>query len=219
MKLLLASFALCACGIASAADVWLFDVFADKRALGQHRFEVDVSQETTTVLSQADFKVKALFVEVFSYEHENREQWADGCLVSYDALTDTEGETIASSGSAGDGSFTTNVNDEITRHETGCASTFAYWNPAILSATELFNPQTGELEPVVVEPLGEDTVETPQGPISAQRYRLNLEEGQIDVWYTEPERTWVALQSQTPGERTIRYVPAAWPKSFTPVSP
>ena len=86
-----------------------------------------------------------------------------------------------------------------------CVQTFAYWNPRILDATRLLNPQTGEYLPVQVLALGRESLgEYPD----AQRYRLLGDAGgkplHIDLWYT-PAREWLALESRTPEGRRVRY--------------
>jgi len=84
-----------------------------------------------------------------------------------------------------------------------CVQTFAYWNPSILDARRLLNPQTGEYVDVKVLLMGREVIDGQ----SAERYRL-LGEGetplQIDLWYTAA-RDWVALESLTPEGRRLRY--------------
>ena len=86
-----------------------------------------------------------------------------------------------------------------------CVQTFAYWNPRILDATHLLNPQTGDYVPVQVLPLGRDSIGR---HTDAQRYRLIGDSGgkplRIDLWYS-PAREWLALESRTPDGRTLRY--------------
>jgi len=81
--------------------------------------------------------------------------------------------------------------------------TFAYWNPSILEASHLLNPQTGEYVPVKTLLMGREIV----GGQPADRYRL-IGEGrtplQIDLWYS-PGRDWLALESLTPEGHRLRY--------------
>jgi len=84
-----------------------------------------------------------------------------------------------------------------------CVQTFAYWNPSILRATRLLNPQTGEYEPVQISELGSDVI----AGQPAERFRLiggGTTPLKIDLWYS-PARDWLALESRTPEGRTLRY--------------
>jgi hypothetical protein len=90
-----------------------------------------------------------------------------------------------------------------------CVRTFAYWNPRILAATHLLNPQTGEYVPVQVMRLGADSVAIRGVAQAAERYRLigdaaGGERLQIDLWYS-PSQEWLALESTTEDGRRLRY--------------
>jgi hypothetical protein len=73
-----------------------------------------------------------------------------------------------------------------------CVMSFAYWNPKILGERALLNAQTGELEPVRAEPLGDG------------RWRLVGRKLAIDLWYAGGAE-WVALETTTRGGRRLRY--------------
>jgi hypothetical protein len=92
---------------------------------------------------------------------------------------------------------------EMTTPPGDCVQTFAYWNPSILEARRLLNPQTGEYVYVEVTPMGREIIAGQQ----TERFRL-LGDGrsplEIDLWYT-PARDWVALESRTPEGRRLRY--------------
>ena len=84
-----------------------------------------------------------------------------------------------------------------------CVQTFAYWNPSILDAQRLLNPQTGEYVDVKVLLMGRETI----AGQPTERYRLiggGKTPLQIDLWYTAA-RDWVALESLTPEGRRLRY--------------
>jgi hypothetical protein len=90
-----------------------------------------------------------------------------------------------------------------------CVQTFAYWNPRILEATELLNPQTGDLIPVTVTRVGIETIDVRGRPVEAERFRLkgasrSGETLQIDLWYSA-QRDWLALETLANGGRRLRY--------------
>ena len=42
--------------------------------------------------------------------------------------------------------------------------------------------------------------------IETQRYRLLAKNVEVDVWYSESDRSWLALESTVKGGRKLRYV-------------
>jgi hypothetical protein len=85
----------------------------------------------------------------------------------------------------------------------GCLMSFAYWDPRILSATQLLNSQTGKLVPVEIEPRGTELVEVLGRRRPAERHRIAGEGLQIDLWYSDG--LWVALEAIAAGGRVLRY--------------
>ena len=175
---------------ADATREWNFAVSLDGRPIGEHRFTLRESGDIREVQSEASFRVRFLFVDAYRYEHRARERWDGDCVQSVDASTDTNGKRQRVS-----------VGAELTTET--CIQTFAYWNPSILDARRLLNPQTGEYVDVKILPMGRDVI----GGVPVDRFRL-LGSGdtplQIDLWYTA-SREWVALESLTPEGRRLNY--------------
>jgi hypothetical protein len=173
-----------------ATREWHFDVSLDGRAIGEHRFVLREDAERRELLSEARFRVKILFYEAYRYDHRAEERWRGDCLESLDARTDDNGELKV-------------VTASDAAPLADCVQTFAYWNPSILEARRLLNPQTGEYVDVTVQRIGRETVDGQP----AERYRL-LGGGRtplsIDLWYS-PSRDWLALESLTPEGRRLRY--------------
>lgn len=166
---------------------WAFEVSLDGRPIGEHRFQLREDTDARELTSEANFRVRILFIEAYRYAHRAEERWRGDCLQRLDARTDANGKE-------------TRVNVEPTE---ACVQTFAYWNPSILDARTLLNPQTGEYVPVRVLKLGSDSIDGQ----AAERFRLigsGREPLQIDLWYTAA-RDWVALESLTPEGRRLRY--------------
>lgn len=181
---------------------WHFDVSLDGRPIGEHRFVLRETRDSHELTSEARFRVRVLFLEAYRYEHRALEWWQDDCLVRLDASTDSNGKRIAVAGKLEDGAFRLTTDGEPTPFD-DCVQTFAYWNPSILEARRLLNPQTGEYVSVAVTSMGREFIAGQQ----TDRFRL-LGGGrtplQIDLWYT-PARDWVALESRTPEGRLLRY--------------
>ena len=202
------------CGNVHASEdpqSWDFTVFLDDQAIGSHRFHVAPDGNTTVLQSEARFDVKVWFVPVFSYWHRNTETWADGCLVSIEAMTDNNGEMLVVDGEATDVGFVVR-NSEGEAGLPGCVMTFAYWNSAILDADRLLNAQTGVYETVNVVREGEELLQVNSRPIVTERFRLSAQSGDIVLWYTKAERRWVGLSAPTKGQRRLNYLASRIPE-------
>ena len=185
-----------------ATREWHFDVSLDGRPIGEHRFILRAGEHAQELTSEARFRVRLLFVAAYRYEHRAREWWQGDCLVRLDARTDENGKRMAVAGARDGGTFRLTLGSEVTPLDE-CVQTFAYWNPSILEARRLLNPQTGEYVPVEVMPMGREVI----GGQQTERFRLlggGRKPLKIDLWYT-PDREWVALESHTPEGRRLRY--------------
>ena len=181
---------------------WNFDVSLDGKPIGEHRFTLHDRGDIREIDSQARFNVRFLFINAYRYEHRARERWTGDCLQSVEARTDANGKPRVVEGELDNGTFRIRTGSPAVLQD-ACVQTFAYWNPSILDARRLLNPQTGEYVDVKVLLMGREVIDGQ----SAERYRL-LGEGetplQIDLWYTAA-RDWVALESLTPEGRRLRY--------------
>jgi hypothetical protein len=186
----------------AATREWNFAVSLDGRPIGEHRFTLQDRGDIRELRSEALFNVRFLFINAYRYEHSAREQWQGDCLQSVDARTDANGKPIVVEGQRENGAFRIRTgNVDVLQDE--CVQTFAYWNPSILDASRLLNPQTGEYVDVKVLLMGRELI----GGQQADRYRLIGKGGtplQIDLWYT-PARDWLALESLTPEGRRLQY--------------
>ena len=166
---------------------WNFQVSLDGRPIGEHRFVLRDVGDSRELTSEARFRVRVLFFDAYRYDHRASETWRGDCLQQLDANTEINGKQTV---------VAVKPRDE-------CVQTFAYWNPSILAASRLLNPQTGEYVPVKVSELGGDVI----AGQPAERFRLiggGKTPLEIDLWYS-PARDWLALESRTPEGRMLRY--------------
>lgn len=191
---------------AAGTREWNFTVSLDDRPIGEHRFTLRGEGEARDLTSEASFRVRLLFIEAYRYEHRAHERWRGNCLESLDARTDANGKPVTIAGQREPTGFlvqSANGRPAAAVLTQTCVQTFAYWNPSILDASHLLNPQTGEYQEIKVLLMGNETV----GGKPASRYRL-IGRGdtplQIDLWYT-PAGDWVALESLTAEGRRLHY--------------
>lgn len=204
MRRVLAFAALCLALPAAGSELrtWSFRVLLDDREIGEHQFTLRAAGEERELRSEARFDVRLLFVNAYRYRHEALERWDGNCLQSLTARTETNGERLAVSATARDGRLFVERPAALEAHE-GCVMSFAYWNPQILKAQRLLNSQTGELLPVSITPLGEETRPVRGEPRVAQRHRIQAPGLQIDLWYADGR--WIALEAPAAGGRRLRY--------------
>ncbi len=190
---------------------WNFEVLLNNKPIGFHNFTLTGDGARQTLTTEAQFDVNFLFINAFSYRHENTEVWNNGCLDSINAKTDSNGDFLAVRGQRYENVL--EVSSEAGEQLLGeCVQSFAYWNPDILGSSQLLNSQTGELENVHVTVESLDVIDVDGETVDAIRYRLDAKAGAVTLWYTNDEsRRWLALEAPAKGGRTIRYVPVRVP--------
>jgi hypothetical protein len=182
---------------------WQFRVYLDGDEIGFHHFSLRNRQQHQEIVSSARFDVKFLFLNVYSYRHDNIESWQGECLASINAVTNDNGEEYIVTGVADENAFVVSTGAARNRYAP-CIKTFAYWDPAFLEESRLLNSQTGEMIEVSSEFVGSENINHRGEEITARRYRLSGDELQIDLWYSDDDH-WLALQSQTEDGHVIRY--------------
>jgi hypothetical protein len=174
-----------------ASDTHLsFEVFLDAKPVGTHYFDVQRAADgTQAIRSVAAFDVKVLGFVAYRYRHEATEHWSQGCLVQMKSSTNDNGRALQVSRDFRD----------------VCVTSYVYWDPArLLRQRVLFNPQTGELDPVLIESRGEEALVVHGLPVRADRYRLDNGKLVIDLWYSKTGE-WLQLDSTTASNRKLRY--------------
>ena len=182
---------------------WNFRVFLDDQEIGYHNFELTSEGGRQRVITEAEFRVKFLFFTAYRYEHVNEETWEGDCLKQIESQTDDNGRRFAVKGLRRHDRFALNASDASVGLP-DCIKTFAYWNPAILEASKLLNSQTGELLPVSVDVVAEEVLEVRGEQTPATRYRLEADNLELDIWYSD-DLEWLALESTVKNGRKLRY--------------
>jgi hypothetical protein len=188
----------------SDAREWNFEVFLNDDPIGFHHFRLDPNANGYQLQTEAEFEVDFLFFTAYRYKHENLEIWENGCLQRIEARTIDNGDEFRVVGNREPGQFdlTATGNDESLEAE--CVRTFAYWDLDKLKDSRLLNAQTGEYVPVSVERVGQETIQINGKDVVADRYKVDAEELDLELWYT-PEGEWLRLTSNVNNGRQLRY--------------
>lgn len=190
-------------GATGETQSWDFSVMLDGDKIGFHRFELVEDGEKRLLSSEASFDVRFLFINAFSYRHEAREIWKDGCLREISSRTQANGKKIAVTGETVENRLIVDAG-ETSNEIRDCVMTFAYWNPEFLQQPKLLNAQSGEYLDVDVEPLGREPIEVRGQQVDASVFKLTAKKLELKLWYSSNDE-WLALESVAKGGRIIRY--------------
>src|SRR5580658_3974054 len=84
--------------LAPAADEssrsWHFSVLLDGKRIGEHEFVVTQHDDEVDVDTTAHFKVVAVFIPVYVYDHKNHEVWRNRCVTSVASQTNDNGRKL-----------------------------------------------------------------------------------------------------------------------------
>ena len=190
---------------AEPAGDWNFRALLDGEPIGQHRFSVVAQGDGRRVTSEARFAVKFLGITAYRYQHRATEQWRGGCLTALSSTTDDDGTSSRVQAEQADAAFKVVTGaDKPPAALKGCVMSFAYWNPAIQSQSQLLNAQTGQYEAVQVQRVGTGSVEVRGKAVPATEYRITGPAQPIHVWYSL-QGDWVGLDSVVGGGRKLSY--------------
>ncbi len=173
-----------------AAAMLGFWVKRDGDRIGSHSVSLRRVGDETQVEIALELKIGLGFITLFRYEHENREVWRDGRLLSLDARTHDDGEDTWVRARAGDAGL----------HVEGSAGSYlapadtlptSYWNKAMVGQTRLLDTQSGRLIEVEVKPAGRESIVVGDRAIDAQRYEISGDL-RASLWY-DSEDTWTGL--------------------------
>jgi hypothetical protein len=184
---------------------WRFTVLLDGKPVGHHHVDLRGSDRDVEYRSETRLNVKVLFLTVFRYLHTDTESWRDDCLTSIESNTDNNGKAEFVRGSRAAAAFVLTTNRDDNQLMAPCVMSFAYWNPRILSATQLLNAQNGEYVAVKVTALGPDQVRVNGSQMAAEHYAISGEKLNIELWYSTEGR-WVGLATTTEGGGRLQYV-------------
>jgi hypothetical protein len=172
-------------------------------AIGEHRVAFRMDGDRLTVDTQVDIAVKVLFFNVLRLKHEAQEIWQSGRLVSVTSRTDRDGTRLQVAGNAVEDGFRIVGEDGPFLAAADLLTTNALWDSRIVHEQRLIDVQYGGEIGLVATLLGDEQVDTPQGPVRASRYRMITPHYAGSVFYDRDQR-WVKALIEQKGQ-TIEY--------------
>ncbi len=195
------------------ADQWNFKAYLDGKEIGQHEFRLEQTAEGKKLFSNAEFKVKFLFITAYRYKHSASEIWKSNCLQKIQSDTEDKGKNISINGYQQGNLFILESSVDTEKNEKAnlpaCVMTFAYWNPEMLLQKKLLNPQTGDWLDVAINSMGKENIKVRGEVVESEKFKLTAKNMQIELWYSINEkselRQWLALRSTTPEGYVVEY--------------
>ena len=140
--------------------------------VGEHRVGFRQDGDRLVVTTHIEITVKVLFFTAFHFRHDAEEVWQSGRLVSVKSTTDDNGTPLqVSGGAAGDG-FRIVGEDGPFLAAALLLTSNTLWDERLVRESRLIDVQHGGEVGMVVKRLGDEQVDTPQGPMRAGRYQI-----------------------------------------------
>jgi uncharacterized protein DUF6134 len=171
--------------------------------IGEHRVTFQPDGDRLAVETHIDIAVKVLFLTAFRFKHEAEEIWHAGRLVSVKSTTDDNGTLLQVSGNAVEDGFRIVGEDGPFLAAGRLLTSNALWDSRIVRENRLIDVQHGGEIGLVTKPLGDEQVDTPQGPVRASRHQMITPYYAGSVFHDSDGR-WVKALLELKGE-TIEY--------------
>jgi len=172
-------------------------------SIGEHRVAFGADGDRLVVDTHIDIAVRVLFFTVFRLTHDAQEIWQSGRLVSVTSTTDRDGTRLQVSGNAAADGFRIVGLDGPFLAATDLLTTNALWDSRIVHEQRLIDVQYGGEIGLVAKLLGDEQVDTPQGPVRASRYQIITPHYAGSVFY-DGGQSWVKALIELKGQ-TIEY--------------
>jgi hypothetical protein len=180
-----------------------FRALWQRSSIGEHRVAFRMDGDRLVVDTHIDIAVRVLFFTVFRLKHDAQEIWQAGRLVSVTSTTDRDGTRLQASGNAATGGFRIVGENGPFLAAANLLTTNALWDSRIVHEQRLIDVQYGGEVGLVAKLLGDEQVDTPQGPVRASRYQMITPHYVGSVFY-DGDQSWVKALIELKGQ-TIEY--------------
>lgn len=167
--------------------------------VGEHNVAFRPDGDQLTVITHIDIDVKVLFFTAFLLKHDAEEVWRSGRLVSLKSTTDDNGTRLQVSGYAAADSFRIHGVDGPNLVSARLLTSNTLWDSRLMQESTLIDVQHGSVVGLVTKSLGEEMVQTPQGPVRAHRHQVITPHNAGSMYYDGDGR-WVKSLFEQQGE-------------------
>lgn len=185
-----------------------YDVFRDKKKIGQHILVFDKGGDTLLVSSKSELVVRYLGVPVYRYGYTAKEIWIDGKLASVESeIRDNRKKPrVIKAEIRGRALEVTDGGKSRLAPIVEYAST--HWHPAALGASRVFHTTHGRVRNINTAKLGLDRIALRDADgntraVDATQYKITGGFA-ADLWYDKNNR-WVKLRFKADDGSEINY--------------
>lgn len=180
-----------------------FNVLRDGSVIGEHITRFSQEDNNLLVMSRTKLEVSILFVPVYSFDYKSKEIWSGKELHSLNVSVSDNGKPKNFRASREDNILKVE-NDGMNYAIEGPAYTTNHWASNVVTQDKVINTLTGNINNVLIEAKGKETIKTASGNLEAIRYNYTGDLQDTSVWYDEFGR-WVKLQFQAEDGSIITY--------------
>lgn len=163
------------------AGLYTFTVLRDGQPIGEHRFSFDHQGEQLEIEASTDIKVEFGPIPVFRFEHQRRELWQAGKLMSIAARTNDNGEELDIRIEPNAHGLIRTVNGRVD-HIDESSQVLTLWNKDVLKYHSFVALTEDEILKASFRYLGKETIRLSGQRVEAEHYRMVGDE-ERDVWY------------------------------------
>lgn len=171
----------------------VYDITRNGKSIGKHVIQFSILDDKVVVTIESSITVRILKIPVYRLRYVSTEVWIENQLTTVSATTTENGKTN-----------TVNLNNVHTGGDTKTRFATNHWHPGVLTGGSVFNTLTGEISVVSLTELGDEQLDTRNGPTAATRYRYT-DDIEVDVWYDE-NGTWIKLAFSGDDGSAIEYL-------------
>ncbi len=183
-----------------------FAILRDGDEIGRHTVRFAPTDNGYRARTAIEVEVKIAFFTAFQFKQTADDLWIDGQLHESRASTDDNGDLsqtlIRASGNGLE--VEGGEDNRAIQVPLGTMTDLAFWNVDIVRQQALVDTQKVTLTDLAAQRHGLETVETPRGPVTAERFTLAAETGRSgDIWF-DGAGNWVKGVMSVRGE-TLAY--------------
>ena len=188
----------------TAPDNLAFEVLRDGSPIGHHKVNFEQVGEELHVDVDIQLEVNLAFITLYRYEHQAKEVWRDGRLVSLESTTNDDGDRFEVSAElTSEGLVVEGAEGRFIAPSDIIPTT--YWRPETVEQNVLLDTQYGRLLSVSATPKGTDLLDRASEQLPAKRFALDGDL-ELDLWY-DPTGDWTKIAFSVHGS-DFYYVPA-----------
>jgi len=158
--------------LANAPSDLSYTVLRNGDPIGTHAYTFREKGAGLVVDINTDIKVKMAFLTVYRFEHQAREEWHRGKMVSTTSVTNDDGKNHKLKVSFGGTDLKINGDGKKSVAAYGSMPA-SLWNPDTVKNAHLLNTLDGRMMTVKVDDLGSEPVKVKGREVAAQHYRLS----------------------------------------------